>query len=85
MESDGLHLNISYVGSCGIILSGEQKAALETSLVILQNNHKFNRVFLWGKILGVKNDYFIAQGTGNDEMADRKTLYRLVKTTTMSM
>ncbi|XP_071834020.1 radial spoke head protein 9 homolog [Apostichopus japonicus] len=77
MESDGLHLNISYVGSCGIILSGEQKAALETSLVILQNNHKFNRVFLWGKILGVKNDYFIAQGTGNDEMADRKTLYSL--------
>lgn len=77
MESEGLHLNISYVGSCGVILSAEQKAALETSLVILQNNHKFNRVFLWGKILGVKNDYFIAQGTGDDEMTDRKTLYSL--------
>lgn len=78
MESEGLHLNISYVGSCGVVFSAEQKAALETSLVILQNNYKFNRVFFWGKILGVKNDYFIAQGSGNDEMTDRKTLYRFV-------
>lgn len=77
MDAEGLHLNVDYVGSCGIILSPEQKAALQNSMVILQNHHKFNRVFFWGKILGIKGDYFIAQGTGDDEMVDRKTLYSL--------
>lgn len=76
MESEGLHLNIDYVGSSGIILSPEQKAALQTSLTILQDNQKFVKVYFWGKILGVKNDYFIAQGVGGDELGDRKTLYR---------
>ncbi|XP_072051566.1 radial spoke head protein 9 homolog [Amphiura filiformis] len=77
MDAEGLHLNVDYVGSCGIVLSPEQKTALQNSLVILQNNQKFNRVFFWGKILGIKGDYFIAQGTGDDEMVDRKTLYSL--------
>lgn len=77
MEAEGLHLNIDYVGSCGILLSTEQKAALQSSLVILRNHYKFNRVFFWGKILGIKGDYFIAQGTGSDEMADKKTLYSI--------
>lgn len=76
MDSEGLHLNIDYVGSSGIILSPEQKAALQTSLVILKNSGKFHRVYFWGKILGVKDDYFIAQGVGRDEMVNRKTFYR---------
>lgn len=76
MESEGLHMNIDYVGSSGIILSTEQKAALQSSLVILRSNYKFERVLFWGKILGVKNDYFIVQGVGRDELKERKTLYR---------
>ncbi|CAG5135006.1 unnamed protein product [Candidula unifasciata] len=75
MESRTLHLSIDYVGSSGIILSPEQKAALQTSLTILQNENKFNRVYFWGKILGVKNDYFVAQGVYRDEFAGRKTFY----------
>jgi len=77
MDSEGFHLNVSYVASSGVSLSGEKKSALETSLVILQNQHKFNRVFFWGKIFGIKDDYFIAQGVGDDEMIDKKTLYSL--------
>lgn len=75
MEAEGLHLNIDYVGSSGIILSPEQKAALQTSLIILQRDMKFEKVYFWGKILGVRDDYFIAQGVGMDEMAEKKTLY----------
>lgn len=78
MESDGLHLNVDYVGSSGVILSPEQKAALQTSLVILQNENKFKRVYFWGKIIGVKDDYFLAQGVCKDEFAGRKTFYRFV-------
>ncbi|CAB1429317.1 unnamed protein product [Pleuronectes platessa] len=58
-------------------LNVEQRAALQTSLVILQKNYKFQRVLLWGKVLGLKADYFIAQGRGEDEMKDRKNLYSL--------
>ncbi|KAK3093487.1 hypothetical protein FSP39_016321 [Pinctada imbricata] len=75
MDSAGLHLSIDYVGSSGVILSPEQKASLQTSLIILKSAGKFHRVYFWGKILGVKDDYFIAQGVGRDELADRKTFY----------
>lgn len=76
MDAEGLHLSMNYVSSSGIILSPEQRAALETSLVILKTNYKFNRVWFWGKLLGIKDDYFIAQGAGRNELANRKTLYR---------
>ncbi|BFZ12500.1 hypothetical protein BsWGS_15539 [Bradybaena similaris] len=75
MESRTLHLNIDYVGSTGIVLSPEQKAAVQTSLTILQHENKFNRVYFWGKISGVKNDYFVSQGVYRDEFAGRKTFY----------
>jgi len=75
MDSRELHLNIDYVGSSGVILSPEQKACLQNSLCILQNNMKFNKLYFWGKIMGVKDDYFIVQGTGNDELGDKKILY----------
>ncbi|CAB4001228.1 radial spoke head 9 homolog [Paramuricea clavata] len=75
MEAEGLHLNIDYVGSSGVILSTEQKAAFQSSLVILKNNYKFKRVLFWGKILGVKDDYFIVEGIRKDELRDRQILY----------
>lgn len=76
MDSEKLQLCLDFVGSSGIVLSPEQKAALQTSLCIVKNNYKFSHVYLWGKILGVKDDYFIAQGAGKDEVGERKTLYR---------
>ena len=76
MDSETIQLSIDYVGSSGIVLSPEQKAALQTSLCILKSNYKFSKVYLWGKILGIKEDYFIAQGVGKDELGDKKTLYR---------
>lgn len=77
MDAEGLHLNIDYVGSSGVILSTEQKAALQSSLIILKSNYKFRKVAFWGKILGVKDDYFIVEGIGKDQLKDRQTLYRL--------
>ena len=76
MNGQDLHLSIDYVGSSGIVLSPEQKAALQTSLTILQSNMKLPRVYFWGKILGIKDDYFIAQCVDQDEFQERKMLYR---------
>jgi radial spoke head protein 9 len=75
MNSADFNLTIDYLGSSGIVLTPEQRAALQTSLVILKNEQKFSKLYLWGKIKGIKEDYFIAQGVGKDEMFDRKALY----------
>jgi len=75
MDSTDLHLTLDYVGSAGVVLAIEQKASLQSSLTILKAEQKFASVYLWGRILGIKNDYFIAQGVGKDEISDRRALY----------
>jgi len=77
MNSDCLNQNVDYISSSGAILSVEQKAALQSSLVILKNQQKFKSVEFWGRIDGTRNDYFIVQGVGTDQLKDRKTLYSL--------
>ncbi|XP_068564369.1 radial spoke head protein 9 homolog [Cebidichthys violaceus] len=75
MDSSLLSYSLELVAGSGSTLSVEQRAALQTSLVLLKKNYKFHRVLFWGKILGIKKDYFIAQGRGEDEMQDKKNLY----------
>ncbi|XP_036943086.1 radial spoke head protein 9 homolog [Acanthopagrus latus] len=77
MDFNTLYYSWELVAGSGQTLSLEQRVALQTSLVILQKNYKFSRVLFWGKILGIKEDYFIAQGRGEDEMQDKKNLYSL--------
>ena len=78
MQFEGSQLNINELGSSGIVLSVEQEASLQTSLVILTRDHKFRKVKLWGVVKGVQKDYFIAQGVGKDELKDRKFIYRYI-------
>ncbi|TPP66313.1 Radial spoke head protein 9 [Fasciola gigantica] len=75
MDAENLHLNIDFVGSCGVVLTPEQKATLQTSLTILKHENNFTNVVFWGIVRGVKGDYFIAQGIGKDAMTSRKNLY----------
>ncbi|KAM6906317.1 radial spoke head protein 9 homolog [Lycodopsis pacificus] len=75
MDSSVLSYSLELVAGSGITLSVEQRAALQTSVVLLKKNYKFHRVLFWGKILGIKKDYFIAQGRGEDEMQGKKNLY----------
>lgn len=76
MDLASLHYSLGLAAGNGLTLSSEQTAALQTSLVILKRNHAFRRVLFWGKIVGLKCDYFIAQGVEEDEMKNRKSLYR---------
>lgn len=76
MDSNLLGYSLELVAGSGCTLNVEKRTALETSLVILKKNYKFQRVLFWGKILGLKEDYFVAQGRGEDEMEDKKNLYR---------
>lgn len=76
MDSNSLYSSLELVGGGGCTLNVEHRTALQTSSVILKKNYKFRRVLFWGKILGLKEDYFIVQGRGEDELKDRKNLYR---------
>ncbi|XP_072218703.1 radial spoke head protein 9 homolog [Leuresthes tenuis] len=75
MDANFLCYSLELVAGSGNVLTIEQRAALQTSLLILKKNYKFKRVLFWGKILGLKRDYFIAQGRGEDELKDRINLY----------
>lgn len=77
MDSNSLYYSLELVAGSGPTLSVEHRTALQTSMVILRKKYKFHRVLFWGKILGLKDDYFIAQGRGEDEMQDKKNLYSL--------
>lgn len=76
MDSETLFSDLGYLGSSGVVVSVEQKASLQSSLVILKRKHKFRRVKLWGIIRGVQKDYFIVHGVGRNELMDKKALYR---------
>lgn len=78
MDSSDLHLAIDYVGSCGIVLTPEQKATLNTTLTILRHENKFSYVSFWGIIRGINGDYFIAQGIGKDVLKEKTNLYRYI-------
>ncbi|XP_048842378.1 LOW QUALITY PROTEIN: radial spoke head protein 9 homolog [Brienomyrus brachyistius] len=77
MDSACLQYALDLTAGGGLTLNCEQRAALQTSLLVIKVNYKFSRVLFWGKILGLKNDYFIAQGVAADEMKAKKILYSL--------
>lgn len=77
MDADSLTSNLQHISSFGVGLNQSQRSALETSLIIAQVNHKFSDVRFWGKISGIKEDYFIVYGINKDELNGRKFLYSL--------
>ncbi|XP_069743902.1 radial spoke head protein 9 homolog isoform X8 [Narcine bancroftii] len=75
MQAESLPQHLGDASSQGLVLSPEHQAALQVSLELVRRNYKFNRVYLWGKVLGLGGDYFIVQGVDVDELKSRKTLY----------
>ena len=76
MDSEDFAQAIEYLGSSGIVLSVEKKACLDTSLVLVARDYKFNKVKLWGVIKGIHQDYYVIHGIKKDEIRDRTALYR---------
>lgn len=75
IDSNRLLLDIEHLAYSGVVLSVEQKASLQTSLAIAKEQYKFNKIYFWGKILGTREDYFVAVGAGINEMKQRTFLY----------
>ncbi|KAJ3306678.1 Radial spoke head protein 9 [Kappamyces sp. JEL0829] len=64
----------------GFTLNAEERATLRNSLIIKQDEEKLSNITLWGKLLGIQQDYFIAQGFQTD-LFKRKYFYTLDNTT----
>lgn len=71
--------DLQYFAASGVVLSTEQRVALQASLVVLKNAEKFHGVELWGIIQAGSKDYFIAQGLqGSDPVGSpRKSFVSL--------
>ena len=63
--------------SNGIVFSREQRVTLQNSLTVIKAQYNFSRIKFWGKITGLKDDYFIAQGYRRNMNDYLQTLYSL--------
>uniref|UniRef100_A0A8C9EX72 Radial spoke head protein 9 homolog n=1 Tax=Pavo cristatus TaxID=9049 RepID=A0A8C9EX72_PAVCR len=77
MEAAALPTALQLAASGDTGLSLEKRAALGTSLLLLQRDYRFKSVWFWGCIQGVHGTYYIAQGLGPDLAAPRSRLYSL--------
>lgn len=75
MDVEDFNLAVDYISGNGTIFSIEQKVILQNSLLRAKRNYKFSSIRFWGKIQGVKHDYFIAYGVANDEFNEKIFLY----------
>eukprot|EP00658_Telonema_sp_P-2_P001404 TRINITY_DN10526_c0_g1_i2.p1 TRINITY_DN10526_c0_g1~~TRINITY_DN10526_c0_g1_i2.p1 ORF type:complete len:299 (-),score=68.59 TRINITY_DN10526_c0_g1_i2:388-1284(-) len=62
MELSQLATTLDRVVFPGGTLSTQEQAAIEPSLFLLQQGHRFKQVSFWGKIRAIERDYFICQG-----------------------
>uniref|UniRef100_A0A8C9NJP1 Radial spoke head protein 9 homolog n=1 Tax=Serinus canaria TaxID=9135 RepID=A0A8C9NJP1_SERCA len=75
MEALSLPAALSLVAGGGAGLSPELRAALAASLPLVQRDYRFERVWFWGCIQGVRGAYYIAQGLGPDRAFPRALLF----------
>ncbi|TPX30440.1 hypothetical protein SmJEL517_g05994 [Synchytrium microbalum] len=68
--------DIHYFSLAGFTLNAEERAALSSSLVLLRQHERLSSTSLWGKVLGIQKDYFVAQGITDDLFA-RKYFYSM--------
>lgn len=63
MNAEDVTQKLNYIQQANAYtLNIEERAALQSSLLILKRNGKFSKLVFWGKIYGLKKDYLIAQG-----------------------
>merc|ERR1711934_66492 len=58
---------LDHVSFPGGTLSVEERSAMEPALFQLQQGNRFKEVRFWGKIRGLERDYYICQGTMNED------------------
>jgi len=76
-DFENLNPYMDYLAS-SVILSPEQRAIIQSSLVILKHEMKFSHLCFWGRIHGSRADYYIVQGVEGIDWYNRRTLFSQV-------
>ncbi|NXP21514.1 RSPH9 protein, partial [Scytalopus superciliaris] len=75
MDAAALPAALALAAGGGQGLSPEHRAALAVSLPLLQRDYRFDRLWFWGCIQGVRGSYYIAEGLRPDRAQPRYRLY----------
>lgn len=75
MDLDSILNTLDTAGHCGHIISTEEGLILYNSLLLLQNENHFRKVYFWGRIFGADKDYYIAYGYVKDALSGRIYYY----------
>jgi len=77
LDFENLPAYMDYLAG-SVMLSPEQRAAVQSSLVILKHQMKFTHLCFWGRIHGSLKDYYIVQGVEGIDWYNRRTLFSQV-------
>jgi len=77
-DFENLNPYMDYLAS-SVILSPEQRAIVQSSLVILKHEMKFSHLCFWGRVHGSRADYYIVQGVEGIDWYNQRTLFSQVQ------
>jgi len=67
MELFDLEYGLKSVSSAGFTFNCQETTAIQAGLTILRSREQYEKIFLWGKVFGLKADYYIAYGLRDSE------------------
>lgn len=76
MDIHNLYLFNEIIKYGGYSLSVNQIPLIENSLLELQAEHYYRKMFFLGTVFGIHNDYFIAFATNDDIVEQRFNYFR---------
>lgn len=75
MNLDSILNTLETSGHSGHVITTEESLVLYNSLLLLQNENHFRRIYFWGRIFGADKDYYIAYGYVRDALTGRIYYY----------
>jgi len=75
MDIKLLHNTIDALKVAGCSINEDLIPVLYNSLIQLQSENHFDSVYLWGRIVTLFDDYYIAYGYQNDPIKNRIYFY----------
>ena len=75
MDARNIVRDLEIFSGSGHKFSSELQSQVINSLTILKHNNKFKKLYLWGRILGLKEDYLIATGIHDDSEFQNRTFH----------
>lgn len=75
MDLDSVLYSLDTSGNIGHVISTEEGLILYNSLLMLQNENHFRKIYFWGRIFGVEKDYYISYGYVKDALLGRIYYY----------